>query len=180
MKRSAPLTSSAAVLLACLAVGCGSGGEGTAPVNSAPDKPSGARTAPGTVTTPAAKTVRLSFDAPDGLTDVQRTVDTGVEEVRFQDGRYAGRVRIQTATNQDSIASLMADYQGQGNVMKATLGGQTGVLVVAPNKPYVSQLFVTVHGGHLYYSQVLSLADEQAKARQLLARLHGSLKLTGR
>jgi hypothetical protein len=179
VKRSASILSAAAALLACVSVGCGSGGEGAAPVSSTPGKPADAQTAPGTVTAPKGKAVRVSFDEPAGVTGVQRTVDEGVEEVRFQDGRYAARVRIQSASTQDSIGSLMADYQGQGRVMKATLGGQTGVLVVAPNKPYVSQLFVTVHGGHLYYTQVLSLANEQAKARELMVRLHSSLKLQG-
>ena len=86
-------------------------------------------------------------------------------------------MRVQPATVDDTLAGLMADYGGQGTVTRVTLGGRTGVLVVSPSPPYVSQLFVTLKSGRLYTTQVISYKRDQASARALLGRLHGSLKL---
>lgn len=123
----------------------------------------------------------LRFDEPKDARNVQVTRDdaAGVDEVRFEIGDLAARVRVQPAVNEDSLQTLMAAYSGQGTVSKATLGATTGMLVVSPSPPYVSQLFASIRGGRIYYSQVLSFKRDTDQARALLMRLHTSLKVAG-
>jgi hypothetical protein len=123
--------------------------------------------------------VNLRYRKPANATGLTVTNGPGSQEVRFSTGAHAVRVRAQAAGEGDSLGDQKAFYSSQGNAQLHSLGGHQGVLVTSDSNGYVSQLFVFLSGGRIFYVQVISYTRDKNSGQQLLASLARTARTAG-